>query len=170
MKRATKIAKRPATRAGKPVRARAVPGDPVAATRAAGELYFQAWVARDLERILALHTPDSDFVLHGADGVQVWRGIEAVRQIFDLILRSLPDQTFDVQSMVVKEDFLVAHSIVTATLVLPWPMGGRTYLPSGRAIQFEIVDICHFQGDKIRLKEGWLDALAMHNQLTQSGN
>ena len=141
----------------------------MAATRAAGELYFQAWVARDLERILERHTSDSDFMLHGADGVQIWKGIDSVRQIFDLILRSLPDQTFDVQSMVVKEDFLVAHSIVTATLVLPWPMGGRTYLPSNRRIQFEIVDIWHFRGDKIRVKEGWLDALAMHNQLTPAG-
>ncbi len=150
--------------------AKAARVDPVAATRAAGELYFQAWVARDLERILARHTPDSDFVLHGADGVQVWKGIDAVRQIFDLILRALPDQTFDVQSMVVKEDFLVAHSIVTGTLVLPWPMGGRTYQPIGKSIKFEIVDIWHFRGDRICVKEGWIDALAMHNQLTLPGH
>jgi len=164
-----RIAKKPAPRTRKALRARAAPRDPVAATRAAGELYFQAWVARDLERILARHTPDSDFVLHGADGVQSWKGINAVRQIFDLILRALPDQTFDVQSMVVREDFLVAHSIVTGTLVLPWPMGGRTYEPTFKPIKFEIVDIWHFRGDRIRVKEGWLDALAMHNQLTPSG-
>ena len=165
MKRAAGIAKQPATRARK-----AAPRDAVAATRAAGELYFQAWVARDLDRILARHTPDSNFVLHGIDGVQVWKGIDGCRQIFDLILRALPDQTFDVQSIVVKEDFLVAHSIVTGTLVLPWPMGGRIYEPNGRTIKFEIVDIWHFQGDRIRVKEGWLDALAMHNQLTQAGS
>lgn len=142
--------------------------DAVERTRAAGERYFQAWVARDLERILALHTPETDFVLHGADGVQTWKGREAVRQCFDFLLKALPDQTFDVRSMVVKEDFLVAHSLVTGTLVLPFPLAGRTYLPSAGPICFEIVDIWHFEGDRIRVKEGWFDAMALHNQLQEA--
>lgn len=134
-------------------------------TRAAGERYFETWVARDLDRIMALHTPDSQFILHGADGVQVWKGIDGVRQCFDLLLRALPDQTFDVRSMVVKPNFLVAHSIVTGTMVLPFPMAGRVYQPSDGPIKFELVDIWHFQGDLIRIKEGWMDGLAVHNQL-----
>jgi predicted ester cyclase len=140
--------------------------DPVARTRAAAESYFQAWVARDLERILSHHTtPETAFVLHGVAGVQNWQGVDAVRQAFDFLLRAMPDQTFDVRSMVVREDLIVAHSLVTATLVLPFPLAGRTYQPSGRPIRFEIVDIWHFDGDRIRVKEGWVDAMALHNQL-----
>lgn len=139
--------------------------DRVARTRAAGDRYFQAWVANDLERILAQHTPDSSFVLHGADGVQTWQGIDQVRQVFDLLIRAWPDAVYDVKSTVVREEFLVAHSIISATLSVPWQMAGRNYVPDGRKIQFEIVDIWHFEGEKIRCKEGWVDALALHNKL-----
>jgi predicted ester cyclase len=134
-------------------------------TRITGENYFAAWVARDLERIMALHTADPAFVLHGADGVQEWKGTAAVRQIFDAILKAFPDQTFDVKSLLVRDGLLVAHSIVSGTLATPWPIAGRTYLPNGRKLQFEIVDIWHIDGDRVRTKEGWLDAMALHNKL-----
>jgi len=139
--------------------------DRIARTRAAGDCYFQAWVANDLERILSQHTQDSSFVLHGADGVQRWQGIDQVRQVFDLLIRAWPDTVYDVKSLVVHEEFLVAHSIISATLAIPWHMAGRNYVPDGKKIQFEIVDIWHFEGEKIRSKEGWVDAMALHNKL-----
>ena len=71
--------------------------DRIARTRAAGERYFQAWVANDLERILAQHTKDSSFVLHGADGVQVWQGIDQVRQVFDVTCRRVGLNVVDVE-------------------------------------------------------------------------
>lgn len=130
------------------------------------ERYVKAWNEHDLEAILSMHTPDSAFWLHGAHGLQKWDGLEGCREAFDFLLRALPDQLIEPYSSVVREDFLVAHSTVTATLALPFPMAGRTYQPTGKVMSFEIVDIWHFRGDRLHIKEGWVDGLALHDQLS----
>src|SRR5690606_441049 len=41
------------------------------------ERYNQAWGDHDLEAILALQTPDSEFRVHGAGELMKWEGIDA---------------------------------------------------------------------------------------------
>ena len=95
----------------------------VAAPRSTTELaerYKQAWVDEDLEAILALHTPDyTEFVMHGAHGVQKWEGTDACRGAFDYLLRVAPGWSWETTSLVVHGDFYVAHHNLTGTLVLP---------------------------------------------------
>lgn len=136
-------------------------------TQELAERYKKAWVDEDLEAILALHTPDyTAFVLHGAEGVQRWEGTDACREVFDYLLRLAPDWSWETTSLVVRDDFYVAHHNLIGTLVMPWQMAGRTYQPIGRPISFEIVDIIHCENNLVRIKEGWVDGLAMHNQLS----
>jgi ketosteroid isomerase-like protein len=139
--------------------------DPLSSIQDFATRYVQAWNDHELEAILSMHTPDSEFWLHGADGLQKWTGLAGCREAFDFLLRALPDQHIEPYSVVVREDFLVAHSRVTGTLALPWPMAGRVYQPTGKPMQFEIVDIWHFRGDRLRIKEGWVDGLALHHAL-----
>ena len=133
--------------------------------QALAERYLEAWNARDLERILALHAPDSEFRLHGADGVQIWKGIDAVRECFDYLLRAWPDQQFKCNSLEILDDMWIDHCTLTATLAVPWTMAGTTYQPTGRPISIEIADIMYCRGGRVTAKEGWIDGLAMHNQL-----
>jgi predicted ester cyclase len=131
------------------------------------EVYLQAWSDHDLEGILALHTPDSAFWVHGGDGVMKWDGIDGCRVAFDYLLRLFPDQRFENKSLIVTDDYYIGHTMVTGTLALPWELGNRVYQPNGKTITFEIQDFMHCQGNRIRIKEGWIDGLAIHNQLTR---
>lgn len=128
--------------------------------------YNQAWGDHDLEAILALQTPDSEFRIHGTQELMSWDGIDACREAYGYLLQALPDQKFESHTLVVKEDFYICHHFVTATFVLPWQMGGRRYEPTGKPIRFEILDTMHCEGNLVKLKDGWVDGLAIHNQLT----
>jgi hypothetical protein len=130
--------------------------------------YNQAWNDCDLEAILALQTPDSEFRIHGAQELMKWEGIDACREAYDYILKALPDQRMDSHSLVVKENFYVCHHFVTGTFALPWNMAGRVYEPTGETITFEILDIMTCEGNLVKLKDGWVDGLAMHNALTRA--
>jgi ketosteroid isomerase-like protein len=128
--------------------------------------YMKAWGEHDLEGILSLHTSDyTEFIVHGGSGVQKWTGTDAVRDCFDFLLRAWPDQSFETTSLVVSDNLYVGHHNLTGTLVAPWPMGDKTYQPTGTPITFEIVDIMHCEGNLIRSKEGWIDGLAIAAQL-----
>lgn len=129
------------------------------------ERYLQAWNDHDLEGILALQTPDSEFRLHGGDGVRIWKGIDACRECYDFLLRAWPDQRFECNSLAFMDNMWIDHCTLTATLAMPWTMASRTYRPTGRAIAIEIADIMYCHGNRVRVKEGWIDGLAMHNQL-----
>jgi predicted ester cyclase len=138
-------------------------------TQELAERYLQAWQDHDLESILALQTPDSEFHLHGAGGVKSSIGIEACRETYDYILKAWPDQSFDVKGLTVHDNFYVGTSVLTGTLALPWQMGEATYQPTGTPISFEMVDIMQCEGNRIRLKNSWIDAVAVADQLERQG-
>jgi len=128
--------------------------------------YMKAWGEHDLDAIMSLHTPDyTEFIVHGGNGVQKWEGFDAVRECFDYLLRAWPDQSFKTTNLAISDKLYVAHHDLTGTLVTSWPMGGRTYQPTGRPITFEIVDIMHCESNLIRRKEGWIDGLAIASGL-----
>jgi uncharacterized protein (TIGR02246 family) len=128
--------------------------------------YNRAWNDHDLEAILALQTPDSSFVVHGTQELMKWEGIDACRASFEYLMKAWPDYRMEATSLHIDGDSWVCHQNLTGTLVLPWQMGGRTYEPIGRPITFEIVDLIRCEGNLVKLKEGWMDGLAIHNQLT----
>jgi predicted ester cyclase len=128
--------------------------------------YNGAWNDHDLEEILALQTPDSSFLIHGAQDVMKWEGIDACRECYTYLLQAFPDQKFETTSTVISKDMYVCHHYLTGTLTLPWQMGGRTYQPSDKPIRFELVDIMTCENNLVKVKNGWIDGLAIHKQLT----
>jgi SnoaL-like polyketide cyclase len=129
------------------------------------ERYLQAWQDHDLEAILALQTEDSEFHLHGAGGVKSSVGIDVCRATYDYLLKAWPDQRFEVTGLTVNGNSYVGQSILTATLALPWEMGDKTYYPSGKSVSFEMVDIMQCEGNRIKLKNCWMDGVGLIQQL-----
>lgn len=128
--------------------------------------YNQAWYDRDMDAILALHTPEFDFVLRGGNGIAKFSGRAACRGAFAMLMRAWPDYKFEGAELIVRKDFYMCHQYITGTLVEPWHMGGQTYQPTGKPTRFLIVDLMHCEGNLIKVKDGWIDGLAIHHSLT----
>lgn len=133
--------------------------------------YNQAWADHDLEGILSLHTPDTGWRVRGANGLFIdAKGIDACREAFSYVIRAFPDHSFEpTDPLVVKKDYYVCHQRITGTLAIPFEIDGVTYEPTGKPISFDIVDLMECEGNLIKLKGGWIDALAIHKQLTAGG-
>lgn len=129
------------------------------------ERYLAAWNDHDLEAILGLQTPDSEFHLNGAGGLKSWVGIDACREVYGFLLQAWPDQRFEVVELTVHEHGYIGHSRLTGTLALPWPMGDRTYQPTGKPLSFELVDIMECRDNRVRRKRCWIDGIALREQL-----
>jgi steroid delta-isomerase-like uncharacterized protein len=137
------------------------------ATRELAERYSAAWNDHDLDALMSMHTPDTVFELHQS-GVDAAVGHEAVRQMFDFLIRAWPDQRFETKRLTVREDFYVSEWVLTATLALPWRIGDSVAVPNGEQISVPGVDIMTCENGKIKLKSCWLDVLAMQQQLELS--
>lgn len=137
------------------------------ATRELAERYSAAWNDHDLDALMSMHTPDRVFELHQS-GVDAAVGHEAVRQMFDFLIRAWPDQRFETKRLTVREDFYVSKWVLTATLALPWRIGDSVAVPNGEQISVPGVDIMTCENGKIKLKSCWLDVLAMQQQLELS--
>lgn len=127
--------------------------------------YDQAWNDFDLEGILALQTPDSKFILRGGGGTRVWDGIDACRSCYDYLLRLGPDGVMTRMELFVGDGIYVANHNYKATWALPWEMGGKTYEPTGKPVEFEMVDIMYCEGSLVKVKDGWIDGCALYQQL-----
>jgi hypothetical protein len=127
--------------------------------------YDQAWNDHDLDRIIELQTPDSKFILRGAAGSRTWEGREACRQCYDYLLRAWPDQHMVRTTLYVAEGIYVANHTYRGTLVMPWEMGGKVYQPTGRPVEFEMVDIMYCKDNRVHVKDGWIDGLQMALEL-----
>ena len=136
----------------------------VEATRELAERYSAAWNEHDLEALMSMHTPDSVFELHQS-GVDPAVGHEAVRRMFEFLLRAWPDQRFETKRLTVREDFYVSEWVLTGTLALPWRIGDAVAVPNGKRISFAGVDIMTCEDGKIKLKSCWIDSVAMQQQL-----
>lgn len=131
------------------------------------KMYLQAWSDHDVDRILSFHTLDTAFWVHGGHGLMQWDGIDGCREAFEYLFRLFPDQSFENKTLIVTDHYYIGHTMVTGTLAMPWKLGDQVYQPTGRPITFEIQDFMHCKGNRIRIKEGWIDGLAIHDQLTR---
>jgi steroid delta-isomerase-like uncharacterized protein len=80
---------------------------------AVAKSYFQAWEARDLDAIMALHSPDT--VFHSHTGQQPVTGAAQVRVAFGQLLQMTPDISFKAWDLRFGDDFWVAQMIVSGT-------------------------------------------------------
>lgn len=130
--------------------------------------YVQAWNDHDLEAICAMHTDNPVLRLGGAGGVQELTGPEAVREACTYLLQAWPDQRIETSRIVVAGDIVVADSVLTATLALPWEMGGEQFAPSTSPVTFALHDVLEFEGARIARKNTWIDGVAIRRQLVGS--
>jgi len=145
------------------LRATELGGDLLARTQELAERYSKAWNDHDLDAIMALHTEDTVFDLHQA-GVEPAVGQEAVRGVFDFLLKAWPDTRFETQRLTVQEDFYVSEWVLTGTLSLPWQIDDTVIQPRSQKLSFPGVDIMSCENGKIKLKSCWLDVVSMQKQ------
>jgi hypothetical protein len=115
---------------------------------AISERYFAAWVARDPEAIVGLHTDDTQFWTHlGTGPVQ---GREAVRAAFAEIFEQFPDLTWETYRVLYGED----HWILDWALI------------SGD-IRFDCLDVVNVSPDGlVARKDTFIDSVQLQAALS----
>ena len=112
--------------------------------------YGAAWANHDLDAIMALHTEDTVFHLHGAAEPAV--GLPAVRAAFAAGLAQWPDIRFDRKRVHVGSSHFVSEYEMSAT-------------QNGREIVCDGVDVFTVEGGRVARKDSYLDLATVQRQL-----
>jgi steroid delta-isomerase-like uncharacterized protein len=75
--------------------------------------YSAAWAAHDPDAIVAMHTDDSVFHIHG--GIEPVVGRDAVREAFATYFEQSPDLRFEPQRLHFGEDHFVSEYVMSGT-------------------------------------------------------
>lgn len=127
--------------------------------------YDQAWADFDVDAIISMQTPDSKFILRGGGGPKVWDGADACRECYGFLLQACPDGVMTRTHLFTGEGIYIANHDFKTTFALPWEIGGKTYEPTGKPVEFEMVDIMYLEGNLVKVKDGWIDGGALQAQL-----
>jgi ketosteroid isomerase-like protein len=112
--------------------------------------YGTAWAAHDLDAIMALHTEDTVFHLHGGGEPAV--GQSATREAFAGAIGQWPDIRFNRKRVHIGVDHFVSEYEMTATA-------------SGREIVCDGVDVFSLRDGQVARKDTYLDWAAVQQQL-----
>jgi ketosteroid isomerase-like protein len=112
--------------------------------------YGAAWAAHDLDAIMALHTEDTVFHLHGSGEPAV--GWSATRDAFAAAMVQWPDLRFDRKRVHIGADHFVSEYEMAATA------GGREIVCDG-------VDVFSVRDGQVARKDTYLDWAAVQQQL-----
>jgi steroid delta-isomerase-like uncharacterized protein len=124
--------------------------------RALAEAYVDAWNRHDPEAIAALHTEDAVFENHTSGGHAI--GPRAIAEIAAAVFRTFPDIRFVARRRYVSAALIVDEWTATGTQAQPMTRDGRTIAPSGRAVQWNGVDIMPVRDGKIARKDVYVDS------------
>jgi ketosteroid isomerase-like protein len=114
--------------------------------------YGEAWAAHDLDEIMALHTDDTVFHLHGAAEPAV--GLFAVRDAFAAAMAQWPDIRFDRKRVHIGPGHFVSEYEMTAS-------------QDGHQIVCDGVDVFTVDGGRVARKDSYLDLAAVQRQLAE---
>ncbi len=103
--------------------------------------YADAWNAHDLTAIMALHSDDTHYELHGRSQPAV--GTADVRARFAAELAGVPDIRFDLVSLHGGLDHVVFRSRVTGTI-------------EDRPVEFDAIDLLTLRDGLVRCKHTYL--------------
>jgi ketosteroid isomerase-like protein len=119
------------------------------------EKYFQAWEARDLDAIMALHSADT--IVHSYTGREPATGLVAVRAQFAATFQMAPDVLFKAWDMRFGDDFWVAQMIVS----------GSRRQPDGASKSFSsnCADVIQVKHGLITRKDSYVDTVKLFAQL-----
>ena len=112
--------------------------------------YHQAWVDLDPDTIVALHSEDSVFHMHG--GAEPAAGRSAIRGLIAAFLRLVPDLKFEPKRLYVGADHIA----------LEYDMSG-TY--SGSHFVCEGADVIAVAGGLVSRKDTYLDYVNLIDQV-----
>ena len=113
--------------------------------------YGAAWAEHDLDAIMAMHTDDTVFHLHGSGEPATGRA--AVREAFAAGMAQWPDMRFERSAVYIGADHFVTQYRMSATT------------PDGRRIACEGADVFAVQDGFVRRKDTYLDWPAIQQQL-----
>lgn len=111
--------------------------------------YGEAWARRDLNAIMALHTQDTVFQLHGDVAPAV--GSAATREAFASAMEQWPDIRFERKRVHLGAEHFVSEYVMAASL-------------SGREIVCDGVDVFSVRDGLVARKDTYLDWAAVHRQ------
>lgn len=114
--------------------------------------YGAAWAAHDLEAIMAMHTDDTVFHLHGGGEPAV--GLAATRAAFAAAASQWPDIRFDKSRVHIGDEHFVSEYQMSATA-------------DGKQITCDGVDVIAVTDGRIARKDTYLDWPAIQQQLGQ---
>ena len=112
--------------------------------------YGAAWAEHDLDAVMAMHTDDTVFHLHG--GGEPARGRDATREAFAAALAQWADIRFDRKRVHIGEGHFVTEYEMSTT-------------SDGRVITCDGVDVIVVEGGRVARKDTYLDWPAIQQQL-----
>lgn len=124
---------------------------------------YDAWNARDFDRIAGTLTPDGKVVIMGTG--QTFNGPDGSRQFSRMWADAFPDGTCTVECVTGDGDHVAVEYTGrgTHTGTLNTPMGA---IPAtGRAITIKLCDMLDFKEGKITAQRQYLDTAALLSQL-----
>jgi steroid delta-isomerase-like uncharacterized protein len=124
--------------------------------------YNAAWNAHDLDAIMALHAPDMVFENHTAG--EAAQG-DAVREHIAAIFETWPDIAFEGRRLYVREDLVVQEWTARATHVKVMRRGDLVAEPTGRAIEWDGLDVIPFENGLVKRKDVYSDSVSILRQV-----
>ena len=112
--------------------------------------YGAAWAAHDLDAIMAMHTDDTVFHLHGGGEPAV--GLDATRAAFAAAASQWPDIRFEKSRVYIGDGHFVSEYQMSAT-------------SDGKSITCDGVDVIAVTDGRIARKDTYLDWSAIQRQL-----
>jgi len=112
--------------------------------------YGTAWAARDLDAIMAMHTDDTVFHLHGGGEPAVGRA--ATREAFAAALAEWPDIRFDRKRVHIGAEHFVSEYEMSATTA------------EGQLLVCDGVDAFTLEDGRVARKDSYLDWPALQQQ------
>ena len=107
--------------------------------------YRRAWATLDVESIVALHTPDSVFHVHGLGDAAIGR--ESVREAVATMVRLVPDLRFQSKRGYIGADHIVSEYVMCGTV-------------GGAPFAFDGVDVIQVADGYVSRKDTYLDLRA----------
>ena len=103
-----------------------MPSTPIPNYQEIARRYANAWNTHDVGAIMAMHSDDTLYHLHGE--AEVYRGREAVAGKFAKQLKQVPDIHFDLKSLYGSGDHFVFEAVIT-------------YSRNGQPARFDGIDL-----------------------------
>jgi steroid delta-isomerase-like uncharacterized protein len=126
--------------------------------------YSQAWNDRDVEAILALHSDDSTFHVHGVGSRTT--GKKEIRGALEAFFKTWSHTRFEGRARDIAEDHWVLEYTLHATLSAALLVGTQTIEGTGQEVSFEGVDIVRVSNGQVASKDSYIDGFAVLAQLT----